>query len=571
MRGQGRKRLLLALPVLLALGCPKAQPDVTPEQPKPPTEQEKARAAVRATGEELAQVLTEEDERLWEHFTVAAPLDLRGVWLGHESLLSPKTRDLVRNARVLAADDPHTLGSLEAALLGERIVRVTADAAAEADVAFENTTFVSDGKTLHLRDLNRLLSNEKSSVKRKVVYTAALPAMAQAGAAKTRLAKKLDEAVKADGFEPQAATELLLGRSLADSEAEAMQLIDSTRQEWQVLLAALSQRELQLPVEKLTRADFPRLLRGTTPVDARFGKGEEPVRATELLGSLGLYGAPGMTLDWSNSPRKLPIPITVAPRGPNDVRLSFVPAGGLRDMSLLLDELGRAVAHHGAAPRFDSARLGSPAWADATGELFAQLSWDPVWLAAAGLPADQSAAADAVHAGRLYLARKAAGEFLAQWRSREQQPQQAVETWRTTMALALGVPVAPEESARIEFDSTPLYRQAELVHEFMLAQQLHRALILYRADWWKAPEASRFLAAYWARGSAGGKVPELIDGGAVMPQVAPWRPAAWDKPRKVGVVDAGAADAGVADAGNANAGVRDAGVVIDAGAVDSGR
>jgi hypothetical protein len=272
-----------------------------------------------------------------------------------------------------------------------------------------------------------------------------------------------------------------------------------------------------------------------------------------------------MTLDWSNSPRKLPLPLTVAPRGPNDVRLSFVPMGGLRDMSLLLDELGRAFAHHGAAPRFDSVRLGSPAWADATGELFAQLAWDPVWLAASGVPADQASAADAVHAGRLYLARKAAGEFLAQWRSREQTPQQAAETWRSTMALALGVPIAAEESARIELDSSPLYRQAELVHEFMLAQQLHRALILYRADWWKAPEAARFLAAYWAPGSAGGKVPEVVDGGAVIPQVKPWRPAAWDRPRALAVVDAGVLDAGVVDAGVSDAGHADAGGGFDGG------
>ncbi|MFT3839209.1 MAG: hypothetical protein QM723_19665 [Myxococcaceae bacterium] len=562
MHRSARKSLFLAL---LVLGCPKATPVVTPEKPKPLTEQEQARAAERAIGEELAQVLMEEDERLWEHFTTGAPLDLRGVWTGHEALLSPKARDTVRNARVLAADDPHTLGALEAALLGERTARVTADAAAEADIAFENATFVSDGKTLHLRDLNRLLSNEKSAVKRKVVYTASLPAMAQAGAARTRWAKKLDEAVKADGFEPQAAAELLLGRSLADSEAEAMQLIDSTRAEWQGLLAGLSVRDLQLPVDKLTRADFPRLLRGNTPADVRFGKGEVPVRATELLGQLGLYGAPGLTLDWSTSPRKLPIPFTVAPRGPTDVRLSYLPSGGLRDMSTLLDELGRALAHHGAAPRFDSERLGSPAWADATGELFAQLAWDPVWLAASGIPAEQAGAAgDEVHAGRLYVARKAAGEFLAQLRSREQPPEKAAEIWRSTMSLALGVPVAADESARIELDASPLFRQAELVHEYMLAQQLHRALILYRADWWKAPEAARFLAAYWAPGSAGAKPPEMNDGGVVMPEVKPWRPAAWDKPRSAPV----AADAGFAfDAPNADAGIS----VRDAGAVDAGK
>src|SRR5439155_12966083 len=112
-------------------------------------------------------------------------------------------------------------------------------------------------------------------------------------------------------------------------------------------------------------------------------------------------------------------------------------------------------------------------------------------LAAAGLPAEQaSAAGDVVHAGRLYLARKSAGEFLAQWRSRGQTGPQAAETWRAMMALALGVPVTVDQAAaRVELDAAPLYRQAEEVRAFTLAQQLHRALILYRADWWKAKES----------------------------------------------------------------------------------
>ena len=551
---RNRVRLIALLP-LLSLACPKPQQAVEPAKPKGPTPQETARAEVRAVGEELAAVLTEQDERLWEHFTTGAPLDLKGVWSGHDGLLSDKAREVVRRARELAADDPQRLAAIDAALVGERLARATAEAAAEADAAADGATFVSDGKTLHLRDLNRILSNEKSSVKRKVVYTAALPAMAQAGAARARWLQKVDDAARAAGLEPQAAAQLLLGRPLGDCESEAAALLDTTRVEWEQLLSGLAQRELQLPAEKLTRADFPRLLRGITAADARFGKGDVPVRATELLGELGWYGAPGLTLDWSSSPRKLPLPLTVAPRGPLDVRLSYLPAGGLRDMSLLLDELGRALAHPGAAARFDSARLGSPAWADATGELFAQLAWDPVWLAAAGLPADQAAiAGDVVHAGRLYLARKSAGEFLAQWRSRGQSPEQAAETWRSLSSLALGVPVAPEEAVRAPLDAQPLYRQAEEVHAYVLAMQLHRLLILKRADWWKAPESARLLAAYWAPGSAGGVMPAMVDGGAVMPNVTPWRPAAWDKPRAAAAPDAGYADAGLGDAGYVDAG-----------------
>ena len=354
-----RTRLALAAALVLA-ACPKPQQAVQP-RPGPPalSPQEQAQARARAVGEELALVLSEQDERLWQHFTAGAPLDLKGAWAGHEALLSNEVRDQLLQARA-AGGDARLLDALEAALLGERLARATAEAAADADQAADNATFTVDGRQLALRDLNRILANEKSAVKRKATYTAALAAMAQVGAARARLVQRVDEAAQADGLEAVAAAERLLGFKLPDAVAEAEALLESTEGDWRVLRERLASQELQLPLRQLGRADFPRLLKGTTAVDARFGRGDVPVKATELLGQLGLYGAPGLTLDLSASPRKLPLPLTVMPHGPSDVRLSYLPSGGLRDMSGLLDELGRALALHGAPPRFDLARLGSP-------------------------------------------------------------------------------------------------------------------------------------------------------------------------------------------------------------------
>ncbi len=448
----------------------------------------------------------------------------------------------MRQARKLEAGDPRALAALDAALLSERLNRATAAAQAELDGAMDAAGFVADGRQLLLRDLTRTLSNEKSAVKRKALYTAALPAMAQVGGARTRLLALVDQAATADGLTPDAAAELLLGRSLPDAAAEASALLDATDPAFKALLAGFAARELQLPVDKLGRADFPRLLKSATVADRKFSRADVPVRATELLGQLGLYGTPGLTLDLSGSPRKLPLPLTVMPRGPGDVRLSYLPLGGLRDMSGLLDELGRAVAFHGATPRFESARLGSAAWADASGALFASLAWDPVWLAASGLPTEQAGpAADVVHFAHLYAARRAAGELLARWKGRDQPLPDAAELWRTETARALGVPCAPEETARVSFDAQPLYREAEAVHAFVLGEQLRKALSLRGADWWKHPEARALLDRYWAYGSFGGVAPDGLDGGiqGVGPVVTAWRPKAWDRPRE-SPADAGA-------------------------------
>jgi len=68
------------------------------------------------------------------------------------------------------------------------------------------------------------------------------------------------------------------------------------------------------------------MLRPTRRSTRHFRKRPRLNRANELLADLQLYGISGLTVDLSDNPRKQPLPLTVAPAGSADVRMSARPA-----------------------------------------------------------------------------------------------------------------------------------------------------------------------------------------------------------------------------------------------------
>ncbi|MDP3505158.1 MAG: hypothetical protein Q8S33_32770 [Myxococcales bacterium] len=466
------------------------------------------------------------DAALWNHWTSGAPIDWTTLNTKRDALLTTERLSMLRRALERGADDELALEHLSVFLEAEAVSR---SATAEADAVatlLSTSTFTFDGKDVRWADLNRLLATEKSALKRKALWTASLPAAEKLDAAlAARDAKRAEALLAAEQllFQRGDATGdarlvgLLAPKTLLafeaeqrDVEPEAMRQVAEgvlalTSEAWRLTLERLNQADTKLPMATLTRADLPRLMRGSAEADLAFGKKELAPRAIATLGALGLYGKKGLTLDLSEAVKKNPLPLTVTPGGPADVRTSFRPLGGLRDQQLLLSELGIALAlQHVTAGRFEYERLGDSALAQATGELFATLPGDAEWLEAQGVPeAARPIVIDAWQVQRLFQARRAAAAFLVRLDCIERNDAQSRSRAAAIFTRALGVLHTEADMARMRFDSDDGLRSATTIRSMLMAEHLRGELNRSAGGpWFRSAGAGKDLVELWSTGSS---------------------------------------------------------------------
>lgn len=483
---------ILAAASLVLAGCPKAVP---PPEPAPPPlgAQQQLAKEVDAIAVEALALTKEQDELLWAHWTRGSPLELDKPALAHAILYEPATLDRVRLARKEGVGNAVGVKRLEKWLVGERLARAAMEANATLAGQEAAATFDLDGKPLQWKDLSRLLANEKSLVKRRAMWAAsreAVPALAEG-------IRKRDDAVVAALTALGLTPEEYAGVTLEAVQTLAKKTLDSTEADWRAGLEGLARAELGLAMDKVMRADFPKLLKPSVAADAAFAKGEQAAKAAALLGALNLYGQPGLTLDLAESAKKNPLPLTVAPGGAADVRVSVRPAGGVRDLSAVLGEVGRGLALHGSRePAEKLPKLADPLVADTTGLLFAGLPSNAAWLKQQGV-ADKAARQSISSASTLQLfqLRRTAAGLLSMIESRGQTPEFAAQSYRTWMTRALSIEVPVEDAARWQLERDPLYRGVELLQSAEAVAALKASLA---PEWWSAPETTATLRAAWA-------------------------------------------------------------------------
>lgn len=480
--------------LMLLTGCPKAVvQDVAAPAPALTAEQERADGLAALESEALALV-KKQHELLWAHWTRGAPLDLEKPALEHAVLFENATLAKVRAAK---------LHRLEAWLVGERLARATAAANATVTGLEGAATFNLDGRVLQWKDLSRLLAHEKSAVKRKALWAASREAIPQLAEEYRKRDEAVTQALAALGSTAEAFSAV----TSEESAALGQKLLDDTEAEWKKLLDGLAKAELGLPADKVTRADLPRMLRPGAAADASFPKEEQAAKATAVLAALGLYGLPGLTLDLSDSAKKNPLPLTVVPGGAADVRVSFKPVGGARDVSALLGELGRALAlRELGEPRLQGSLQG-----DTAHRLFSDLGATAGWLKAQGVAdAAIASAVDSARSLQLYTARRAAANLVAQHKARGQSDEAAGKLWAEGSARALGIAVPPEDAARWRLERDPLFRGVEVIRALQQAEQLRQRL---GAQWWAEPASAAILKAAWS-GKEAAAAPCAADGGS---------------------------------------------------------
>ena len=473
--------------LLLLSGCPKSAPppDVSPPPDAGVTEAELIGPKVDAIEKETATVVRAIDEALWNHWTTGAPLDLAAASKGHVSLFSKQSLQTLRRARELRPADVRRISNLEHWLGGELLARgVAAESEALANLE-ASTTFTVDGKELPWRDLNKLLVNEKSAVKRRALWNGSHAAALRLDAAIVRRDEKAREVLVAlDLPAPLDFAAEARGLELDALQKSATEVLTRTDAEWKSTLQALADAEVKLPLTALTRGELPRLLKVPAAVEAEFPRAKIATRAVQTLGTLGVYGSPGLTLDLAEAAKKNPLPLTVAP-APNDVRVSVKPVGGLRDQQAVLGELGAALALHGAkSGSFAIDRLGSPSDTLRSSELFASLLTEDAWLAANEVNNRPQviAAARALH---LFFLRRAAGVVLAKLETQSLADDAAARAkFVQVMSHAMGITLAPEEGARWRVETDDFLRSATQL-DAMLGAETSRGQL--GEGWWLKP------------------------------------------------------------------------------------
>jgi hypothetical protein len=491
---------------LALVACPKAPP---PLPPAPPREVRPV-FDVRPLVAETQGLLKSQDEAVWKAWTTGGRIDLATTYLGHEKLFTLEAIGSVDQARA-AATDPRELRALtyfKAYLAGEYLARgITDEADAVANLE-ASMTFALDGKEVPYRDLDRLLTTEKNTSKRRALYAAATSAVLRLNQSLERKDERLDVLIAELGY-PSYET---LGAELRQADLNALgfladEVLGRTQSAYLQVMEQLAQRELSLPLAQLQRADLPRLLR-FRGADAAFPKDALLPRATDTLRGLGidLSKLTNLTLDLSEAKAKNPRRLSLAVQVPGDVRLSMRPIGGAHDQANLFHELGHCL-HYGLATerRFELAKLGPITTSEAYSFLLEDLVDDPGWLEEqAHLSGEKLAQAlFAANAAKLFLLRRAAGTLLYDLALRRNEGADPRDLHREIFSRALGVPMTADDSARYLVDAEELYQSADDFRAWLLAGQLQGQLkARFGPAWWHDPHAGDFLRGLWAHANA---------------------------------------------------------------------
>ncbi|MFP2899976.1 hypothetical protein [Corallococcus sp. 4LFB] len=389
----------------------------------PPSEEEQLTGEVNDLSAEAALLLEEQHRLVWDYWTEGKAVDIAATYSGKQGLFSLENLRRIDRLRHLTKDprELRALTALHGHFAGEFLARELAeynDASANLEASLKLSV---DGREVRYHDLERLLANEKSALKRKALYAAATPALTRLNQTLLRREAKTGELVKQMGFESYEA----FGSELRQADLErlaqlAEEVLQATQEPYRLVMERLAQRELGLPLAQITRADIPRLFRSREVEDA-FPKGESLAKAQATVAGLGIdLGAlPNVKVDARDLPQKNPRPLAMAVKVPSDVRLSFKPGTGVLHQGRVLHEVGHLL--HTAftqEARFELARLGTPTVGEAYSALFEDLLEDPVWLEEnAGVLGDADKRARYLatsSAHKLYLIRHAAGRLLYQ-------------------------------------------------------------------------------------------------------------------------------------------------------------
>jgi len=498
-----------------------------PVLPPPPDD---PRDFAAELSEETRALLRAEGDLLWTRWTTGSGPLPSGALADHPRLFQREAVSAVASAAASARKpaDELALRFLHGDLATLQIAR---EAAAETDAlerARAALSFAAPGDVRAERgerDLDRLLTDEPSAQKRAAIAQAeARAALSLAPLALAR-DKAVAEAMARLGLPGWGDLIAEMHRAtpaeLADLAERTLSVTDAATQK---AVGGTAQRNLGVTVDRLRRADLPRLLRSAA-ADPQFPPGKGWASAQATLGAVGA-DLGKVRVDAEPSPSKAARPLALLVDPPRDVRLSVRPTGGFEEQRAVLHEAARAAG--GAAtdvPRWELAQLGPGSAAEGVAQLFEELAGDPAWLreqtALRGEPLDDLVHTQATR--RLLAARRAAAMVLFEIRRREGPgtAEANASLYRQLLQRATFAGFSDDDAGRWALDADGWLRAATHLQGALLAAQLQQALEKTPAagapaagasdggkpppetHWWHEPGTGAVLRNIWAQGRSG--------------------------------------------------------------------
>jgi hypothetical protein len=498
----------LCTTLLLLAGCSTAPRPVVPA----PSRAEAARIVlteqVTAVSDKAEALLRAQDELVWKSWTEGTPADLAKTYAGIEAWLTPATITSVDRLRQSTADalERRALTHLHAYLVTEWLAQKTAELSEEAGKLEQTLTFGPPGQEHPYRNLESLLASERSALLRKTLYEAATPAVVKLSEVLARRRARTDALLADLGISSLALLVELRETELDALVALANEVLSRTQSAFAATVARLSLTELQLPVERVSRADVPRLFR-LPAEDAAFPKADIYTRAARTLEGLGVdvSSMKNVTVDLKETPGKNPRGLVLGVVIPSDVRVSLLPVGGARDERETLHQMGHVLSDGlSQERRWALGKLGNRTVGEAWSFLMEDLTVDPLWLErVAGLTGGAQAAwRTSASAQRLFLLRRAAGKVL--FNAGVRAPSADVPAlYRNVMARTYGFPMTPADEARAELDREEFLASADYLEAFLLAAQLEQQLRgRFGPAWWEQKASGDWMRGLLAPGNS---------------------------------------------------------------------
>jgi hypothetical protein len=495
--------------LLLLASCSTAP---LPKPAPPPTAAEAARAAlaqeVADISSKVEALLRVQDELVWKSWTEGTPADLARSYAGSESWLTPGSIALVERLRQMTpgAKETLALSHLHAYLVTEWLAQKTAELSEEASKLEQTASFGQRGQEHPYRNLESLLASERSALLRRTLYEGSTQVVAKLAEVLARRRARTEALLTELGISSASLLVELRESELDTLVALAEEVLTRTQSAFTSTVGRLARSELQLPVERVSRADIPRLFR-LPAEDAAFPKADIYARATRTLQGLGIDIASmkNVTVDLRETTGKNPRGLVLGVVIPSDVRVSLLPVGGGRDERETLHQMGHVLSDGlSQERRFALSKLGNRTVAEAWAFLMEDLSVDPVWLErVAGMAVDAQAAwRTSAAAQRLFLLRRAAGKVLFNARARA--PGADTTTlYRDVMARTYGFPMTGADAARAELDREEFLASADYLQAFVLAAQLEQQLRgRFGPTWWEAKGAGDWMRKWLAAGNS---------------------------------------------------------------------
>jgi len=459
-------------------------------------------ASIRHAAAAYLHAQTEQQWRAW----VGTPATGDDPLAGYGWLFTPSTIDKLRRGirAEASADGRRALHFVHAFLVSENVNRAVRDLDLRTNARLSEP-FELDGQRFTFADITTALAREPDPNRRRRMAEAVVPILDDINP----LLAERDRAITRAGALLGYPDRVRLASEIRNYDVRtaadlAKDLLTASDAMYLSALNELAPSTLDVPFERLRRADIPRLSAAPAFAD-RFPPDRlvSAAAATFLELGIDLDRLP-LHVDTDAGLRKNPraacFPVVV----PTDVRLSIKPSGGPGDYGALLHEMGHAL--HFAftrTPLFEFQQLGDASVAEAFAFLFEGLADDPAWLAER-LHMGEPALTDYVRLAalrRLLMVRRHAAKVLyeLEWRSSSEADPR--ELFARHLSRAYGFPLEAADAAHFLIDHDPFVQSADYLRGWLLAAQLTDALRhRFGATWWKSPAAGAYLRDAWSAG-----------------------------------------------------------------------